>query len=131
MIGSFSTCLSHDTGSDSAIGFVLEKYKVCCENHTRCKPLKQLTTFNFPLRLLDVGTERDCAIVLRSTSSFRDEEYVCLSHCRGEVKTFTLNAQTQSVLSDGLDLQRLPKTFQDPVLLTRRLHIRYLWIDSL
>jgi hypothetical protein len=62
---------------------------------------------------------------------FCDDEYVCLSHCWGDRKPFTLNSETQFALAEGINMMALPKTFQDAILVTRRLQIQYLWIDSL
>jgi hypothetical protein len=34
-------------------------------------------------------------------------------------------------MMDNIDMDELPKTFQDAIVITRRLGARYLWIDSL
>ncbi|KAH7120466.1 heterokaryon incompatibility protein-domain-containing protein [Dactylonectria macrodidyma] len=58
--------------------------------------------------------------------------YACLSHCWGKDKmpvittTATLNDHFQGIL-----LSKLPKAFQDAVAISRRMGLRYLWIESL
>jgi len=133
---SISCDLSSSTQSESAIGFLLAKYHDCRENHIRCREgyvqysLKETSnTVSFPSKLLDVGTAEHSLIILRNF--VHDKEYVCLSHCWGDKKPFTLNAETQSALYGGIHMTTLPKTFQDAIRVTRRLHIQYLWIDSL
>jgi hypothetical protein len=59
------------------------------------------------------------------------ESYACLSHCWGQKQPFKLTKQTKSMLQDGLPVSALPATFQDAVLVTRLVGIRFLWIDSL
>jgi hypothetical protein len=134
------TCLneykiSHDlscsTQSDSAVDFLLEKYHDCREKHAECNLEERSNPITYPSRLLDVGTMEHDLIILHSTGMFHNEEYVCLSHCWGNLKPFTLNAETQSALSTGINMTTLPKTFQDAISVTRRLRIQYLWIDSL
>jgi hypothetical protein len=123
--------LSSSTQSDSAIAFLLEKYHDCREKHAKCNLKKSLDPVTYPSRLLDVMSKEHNSVILRSTSMVRDVEYVCLSHCWGDMTPFTLNAKTQSTLRKGITIETLPKTFQDAIVVTRRLGLQYLWIDSL
>lgn len=123
--------LSSSTQSDSAVDFLLEKYQDCRKQHAQCNLVERSNPVTYPLRLLDVGTEEHSLIILRSTSGFRDEEYVCLSHCWGDNKPFILDAHTKYALSKGINMAILPRTFRDAISVTRRLRIQYLWIDSL
>ncbi|KAK0645792.1 heterokaryon incompatibility protein-domain-containing protein [Cercophora newfieldiana] len=85
-----------------------------------------------PTRLLDVGGPSIHLTLTNSGDRSTYTKYCCLSHCWGGVtdipllKTDTL----QSFVSE-IDINTLPRTFQDAILITRQLHIRYLWIDSL
>jgi hypothetical protein len=122
--------LSSNTGSSTALDFCLQKYDNCRSNHTQCKIFGSSGSVVYPSRLLDVGV-KDGLILLRCTSGFRNEEYTCLSHYWGDQRPFSLNSETQSSLLRGFDVLALPRTFQDAILVTRSLRIRYLWIDSL
>jgi hypothetical protein len=59
--------------------------------------------------------------------------YACLSHCWGSgadiVKTLEDNFQTHSTV--GIEIGALPATFRDATEICQKLHINYLWIDSL
>ncbi|KAF2034183.1 HET-domain-containing protein, partial [Setomelanomma holmii] len=123
--------LSLSTRYDPAIAFLLGKYRECCANHDQCNASRSPNPDTFPSRLLDVGTEEGSLVILVSGSLLQNLEYVCLSHCWGKTKPFTLNAATQSRLGNGIQMTDLPRTFQDAIYITRRLAIRYLWIDCL
>lgn len=72
--------------------------------------------------------------VVRSstTPNLPCEPYVALSHCWGKRAFPVLHAQNAATLQDdGIPISHLPPNFQDAVLATRRLGLRYLWIDSL
>ena len=58
-------------------------------------------------------------------------KYVTLSHCWGQTKILILEEHTLETMTHGIDWLRLPRTFQDAMIVTRRLGFRFLWIDSL
>lgn len=123
--------VSSNTRSNSAVEFLLDKYHECRAHHTQCNAPKRPSPMVYPSRLLDVGTQDNSSITVRSTDTFCEEEYACLSHCWGTGQPLLLNAQTQSALSKGINVTQLPQTFQDAISVVRRLRLRYLWIDSL
>jgi hypothetical protein len=55
------------------------------------------------------------------TSSGEKRKYAALSHVR----------DTDYPDNNDVDLENLPKTFQDAVIMTRELGLQYLWIDTL
>lgn len=58
--------------------------------------------------------------------------YATLSHCWGENPSFfVLTSDSLRDLCINVPYDRLPKTFQDAITVTRSLGISYLWIDSL
>lgn len=57
--------------------------------------------------------------------------YVTLSHCWGSADVIQLRAEKLEGFLVCLSYGQLPKTYRDAVEVTRRLGIRYLWIDSL
>jgi hypothetical protein len=125
-----SMCSTLSSNTKDALHFLLEQYHNCCASHVQCSTPEPPKTDHYPTRLLDVGHEGS-PIILRNARMFRDQEYVCLSHCWGNLKPYILNSITQRDLELGIDAATLPKTFQDAVHVTRCLGIRYLWIDSL
>ncbi|KAH7324569.1 heterokaryon incompatibility protein-domain-containing protein [Stachybotrys elegans] len=80
------------------------------------------------LRLLDV--EQDCLVETQ-----RITQYAALSYIWGGVSNFRLSTanRTQLLLPGSLKrlMSSLPTTLRDALNLTRKLGIRYLWIDAL
>jgi hypothetical protein len=125
--------LSNNTGSLTALYFLREQYITCQTNHASCKSARgQRSEKISPIRLLEVGPNSDSLVHLRTTRDFREEmPYLCLSHCWGKNRPYTLTRSTHSVLEKGIAVSTLPRTFQDAVHVTRRLGFPYIWIDSL
>jgi hypothetical protein len=104
----------------------------CISSHDQCRldGYQQLPKL---ARILDVGTDDQIrSVKLRD----RDEVplqavYMTLSHCWGGLQITRLTADSYKDFRSGINLDTLPKTFQDAVCLTRNLGVRYLWIDSL
>ena len=64
----------------------------------------------------------------------QDTRYLALSHCWGTAHGGHVPRTTKATLSDRLvsiDWEELSKTFQDALIITRGLGMRYIWIDSL
>ncbi len=84
-----------------------------------------------PTRVLDVGPSKGfCFDSLQITEDF-DGPYVALSHCWGDARHIVTEKNNIESHKKGIPLQHLPKTFQDAVIFTRDIELRYLWIDSL
>ena len=119
------------TQSDAAIDFLVDKYQECRTTHEGCNNTTKVGSENYPSRLLDIGTDDHDSVILRSTHMFCDEEYACLSHCWGDANVLRLDAKSQTALATGISTTLLSKTFRDAIVVTRRLHVQFLWIDSL
>lgn len=107
-------------------------------------------TTTLPTRLLDVGCSQEgsCSqewrtkIRLRETRSITEKElrnddvrYLALSHPWGDPTEHTHFSTTRqnlfSRIRDGIPVSNLPPTLRDAVQVTRRLGLRYIWIDTL
>jgi len=103
------------------------------QNHTVCRVLSGIVVFQ-PERLIDVGLSDSSAIRLQSrAANDKEVSYVALSCCWGEGRSQP-GRTTRANLSKRFaffDLATQPKTIQDAVEVTRRLGVRYIWIDSL
>lgn len=106
----------------------------CKEDHSICAKHNQKT---LPTRLLDIGNESDAYIRLiysRSIDRASDNvQYIALSHCWGSPTT-PIHRTTKRNHQEHLNkiiIAGLPQTFRDAITVSRVLHIRYLWIDSL
>jgi hypothetical protein len=58
-------------------------------------------------------------------------EYATLSHCWGKKEAITTTTATLELRKKGIAWSELSKTFQDAVVITGKLGLRYIWIDSL
>lgn len=104
----------------------------CCDSHGSI--CGSITDQQLPARVLDLGEspgEYD-DLKLHETAAKEIGRYVCLAHCWGPlgsaIKTTANNlAQHKAHIS----LSALPRTFQEAVVFTRWLGVRYLWIDAL
>jgi hypothetical protein len=123
-----------DTGSAEAWKLAAQWLRRYIHVHTKCNQ-KAHPQF-LPSRLLDVGTETQPAVSLRITSHAFPEPfptYVTLSHCWGKFRITKLQLANLAAMTakDGITVDSLPMTFQDAIVATRRLGVRFLWIDSL
>lgn len=114
----------------------------CSTLHAACK---QKNGEFLPTRLIDTGFERYGDIRIVVTSALKqvqrfesdDSRYIALSYCWGlkDDKQGALHfATTPGTLDQYLHripIRFLPKTISDAIAFTRRLGIRYLWVDSL
>jgi hypothetical protein len=109
----------------------------CSETHTLCKqttPIKRL-----PTRLIEVGAldsvngdEGISVVRLRISAGLSlSTPYTTLSHCWGGKMPFMLVSSNIHHLMDKIVVSELPITFQHAIAITKRLGIRYIWIDSL
>lgn len=61
----------------------------------------------------------------------RSFQYVALSHCWGSAPQLTTTKSNWTQLASNISFTALPPLFQDAVIITRQLGLRYIWIDSL
>ncbi|KAH7358336.1 heterokaryon incompatibility protein-domain-containing protein [Plectosphaerella cucumerina] len=82
-----------------------------------------------PTRVLDFACPGGPRVI--ETNGKRGR-YVILSHCWGDVQhDFKLNRTNMPSLQASIDISRMPKTFAEAAMITIRMGIRYLWIDSM
>ncbi|KAF2495151.1 HET-domain-containing protein [Lophium mytilinum] len=95
-----------------------------CETHNKCKMQR---TGHLPSRVLHLTAT---SIQLRETKGIMGR-YVALSHCWGQYPTMTTTLGTLQDRQREIKFESLGKTFQDSVVLTRKLGFCHLWVDSL
>ncbi|KAE8330200.1 heterokaryon incompatibility protein-domain-containing protein [Aspergillus sergii] len=117
-----------DALSDNAFLTVSEWIKECDESHDDCKRHEDNT---LPTRLLDIGCSNTDTIKLFEPLQHENGEYACLSYCWGSAPFFKTERATLEANKKGIAWTSLTKTFQDAILMARRLCIRWLWIDAL
>lgn len=108
----------------------------CFEKHPDC--IQRGDGF-LPTRLLDVGKTIGSKVRLVNSKDIpsltlpgKYPKFLALSHCWGKSgPSLVLCSSTMDILSTGVELADLPRTFRDASRVTQMLDIRYLWIDSL
>ncbi len=83
----------------------------------------------FPTRVVAVGSDTE-PIRLVETSGWRGT-YACLSHCWGGKQIITTTIATKAERMTNIAFSTLSKTFQDAIIIARKLQTPYIWIDSL
>ncbi|KAK1981478.1 hypothetical protein LZ30DRAFT_720085 [Colletotrichum cereale] len=102
----------------------------CDSTHDACRRRDGQAPSEMPTRLVKVTDP----IRLLSSSTIDPSRYIALSHCWGrlqEHERFCLYQRNHSQLQARIDFDRLPRTFQDAITITRGLGIEYIWIDTL
>lgn len=105
----------------------------CLSTHTHCRLFEEDSLF-LPTRLLDVGRPGslgNMVYLVNSATDYTTGEYVTLSHRWSSKPHVKLIESTHDDFAGGIQLNILQQTFQDAIQVTRRLNVRYLWIDSL
>jgi hypothetical protein len=101
-----------------------------CQNPFNVSPKRPF----LPSRLIDVGSGRESKLRLCTRAELRllplgDRR--TLSHCWGKTNASRLTSSNLDSLINDIPFQFLSTTFQHAVIITRRLGVQYLWIDSL
>lgn len=110
---------------------ILERWlRDCDEHHLNCRPA-QSSGPPLPTRLIDVGLKYAPFVKLFETQQGDDIKYLALSHPWGSPPHFCTYPNNVKQHKDGIEISKLPKTFQHAVTVTRELGLRYLWIDSI
>ncbi|WQF89419.1 Putative protein kinase domain, heterokaryon incompatibility, protein kinase-like domain superfamily [Colletotrichum destructivum] len=117
---------------------ILEYWLQDCDNHQGCRVVGEA---RLPTRLIDVGTQQLPTLRLVETGEgiSGDSRYIALSHRWGDTRKHRPfctrlkdeNGHDIESFRQAIPYQDVPQTFRDAIETTRRLGIRYLWIDSL
>lgn len=117
------------TGSERNFKLAREWLRACKLNHDNCLSGHEP---NLPTRVIYVGDDPEYKDVhLEVPEPGSKAEYVALSHCWGGDIDITLTEGNLDEFQVGLPFKNLAANFQDAIEVTRKLGIRYLWIDSL
>ncbi|KAI1758258.1 HET-domain-containing protein [Xylaria castorea] len=117
-----------DLASQANFNFARRWLSACQNEHTEC--LKDYTP-ELPTRVIDVGAKNYGQTLRLAATRGESGSYVALSHCWGGQVSPLLLSDNIDHFKNVIRFQELPASFQDAVIITRELNIRYLWIDSL
>lgn len=105
----------------------------CLQNHTACNN-NHGVELCYPTRVLDVGhgdRASDVVHLVETNEQPPQGAYIALSHCWGKMPFLCTMKENLVCVKAGLHVSGLAQTFQDAIVVTRRLKVRYLWIDGL
>ncbi|KAF2846282.1 HET-domain-containing protein [Plenodomus tracheiphilus IPT5] len=119
-----------DSGSDDTFNFIRRCIQGCIANpkHTACRPAHE-PVMSAPKRLLDVG--RVSSPIRLIDTQGKSFQYATLSHCWGSASLLKTTKANWQKLAANIPFDALPPLFQDAIVITRQLGLRYIWIDSL
>lgn len=119
------------TASDESWSLATKWLKTCVSQHSACADVESSAPW-YPSRLVEID-EANLANVrlIESSESPPKGKYTTLSHCWGTARYLQLTSDSLSALKQNIPLSDLPLTFKEACEVTRRLGIRYIWIDSL
>ena len=116
-----------DTPDNTTFNLIAGWVTDCDESHTCGGGPKPL-----PVRLIDVGgPESDDLARLVDIDQGMEGRYAALTY-GWDLDSFGSPPTPSAPMQGGnLDAKQMPKIFQDAIQVTRRLRVRYLWIDQL
>ncbi|KAH7094356.1 heterokaryon incompatibility protein-domain-containing protein [Paraphoma chrysanthemicola] len=119
-----------DSGSDDTFNFIRRCIQGCVANpkHTACR-FSCKSSISAPKRLLDVG--RATSPIRLIDTQGKAFQYIALSHCWGSAPQLITTKSNWAKLAVNISFAALPPLFQDAIIITRQLGLRYIWIDSL
>jgi hypothetical protein len=110
--------------SESSLSVVRNWLQKCFNSHQDCAKDQAYT----PTRLIDVsGTDP----FLVSLSGSNKTKYTALSHCWGGKSTAITTLENIEDHLCLIPMNSMPQNFRDAIVVTKRLGIQYLWLDSL
>ena len=84
-----------------------------------------------PARLIDLQDVDNLRIVELLLLTGLTLRYAALSYVWGANQNFVLLRSNGDILLRGFKAEQLPRTIQDAVTVTRRIGLRYIWVDAL
>jgi hypothetical protein len=112
------------------LAFEAAKYwlQTCLTQHASCSRGGRTT---LPTRVIDVATSKVHTVRLYKSSPGEEGQYAALSYCWGGPQKVILTKSSLNRLFNGIAVHELGQTIQDAIEVTRRLGLKYLWVDAL
>ncbi len=125
-----SLCRPQSPGPD--LDLVARWLKYCLDNHPQCQNGNSNWGPTRLLKILPRGEPGMYDLRLMNNNN-RTQRYVALSHCGGKdaFRPLRTTSETYAAHQNRIPFEALPKSFQDAILVTVRLGVNRLWIDSL
>ncbi|KAM0317022.1 hypothetical protein ACHAPQ_011156 [Fusarium lateritium] len=133
-IGGLVGHIEPDPTTKSSFDRIKSWIKTCKNEHAVCSEAEISVKSQLPKRVIDIGpgTNDGIHIFMHDDSTTRiTEPYIALSHCWGKTQHLISTKATLDQWKQNIPFNRFAKTFQDAIIISRELGIRYVWIDSL
>ncbi|KAH7198515.1 heterokaryon incompatibility protein-domain-containing protein [Fusarium flagelliforme] len=133
-IGGHAGHIEPDPTSRSSFDRARHWIQTCKEKHTICSEAEAASKPRLPKRVVDIGPETNDGIHIFVHDDSKEqitEPYIALSHCWGRTQHLKSEKATLEQWKRNIPFTRFAKTFQDAIVISRELGIRYVWIDSL
>ena len=124
-----------DPGSEGCLAVADGWMRDCLEKHQGCKTWFSELSFT-PTRVLDLRPDSDESVIRLIDRGGENGQsgrkpWAALSYCWGGPSEFVLTKAKLTQWTREMRLEDFPATLRDAVVVTRRLGIRYLWVDAL
>jgi hypothetical protein len=116
--------------SETRLSLARHWFKNCLQYHHQCKVL-QRNPVHLPSRVVDIGSSDGTQQPFLYETRGEVGAYLCLSHRWGGSHVITTTLGTLAERKSGIPIDQMPKTFRDAIIMTRKLGLKYIWIDSL
>jgi hypothetical protein len=116
------------SSSDSTFSKISSWLNECYTCHLSCE---RPTSLPLPSRVLDLGPPSEQQQLRLIPGKGRRGQWVALSHAWGDFQPLRTTKERLPVHQAEIKWSELPPTFQDAVVITKKLGFQYLWIDSL
>ncbi|KAM0208015.1 hypothetical protein ACHAPQ_005709 [Fusarium lateritium] len=113
--------------STQGLGFINACLRTCLEGHEHCRQDNPV----LPTRVIDIGSVGEDYVRLVETENKGRGEYTALSYCWGSQASVKTEIGNVESMKFGIAVKDLPPAYQDAIVLTRELGMRYIWIDAL
>ena len=127
-MGHLERYVEPDPSSISSMLHETHWHQQCLATHKTCPPDQE---YPLPTRVLDLGSPDQSQDPYLLLTQGRIGKYVALSHCWGGELPLSTVTNTLESRQAGIPFGEFPKSFQDAIVITKRLGFQYLWIDSL
>jgi hypothetical protein len=118
-----------DPSSDECLAVASEWLKTCSTTHKKCP--KPKARHPLPTRVIDVGPPDGSEKPFVFVSNGQPGVWAALSYCWGGNSSFVLKQDAARLYRREIPLQDYPETIRDAIVVTRKLNIRFLWVDAL
>ncbi|OOF94952.1 hypothetical protein ASPCADRAFT_507815 [Aspergillus carbonarius ITEM 5010] len=114
---------------DDAVIHIRHWLKTCMEEHKQCSMNPKTS---LPRRVIDIGcSDADKVSLYQPKLADAWSPYVAVSYCWGTEGNLMTTKENIDIHRQHIEWKLIPCTLQEAISLTRRLGIRYIWIDAL